>query len=415
MENIREQKPIRFPSLKEFQQPARKLVMMACEKVRVGHLVIHEGKSSYSFGEPADKASVHATIHVHDSSAYSAFLANGTIGSAEAFMNREWTSPDLLSVIRLMVLNLEWLQKMNQGRSLPLKALLKFNQLISANTRSGSKKNIGAHYDLGNDFFKLFLDESMMYSSALYAHPSQSLEEAAVNKLEAICQKLELTASDHLLEIGTGWGGMAIYAAQHYGCTVTTTTISKEQHAYALERVKSLGLGNKIKVVLQDYRDLSGSFDKIVSIEMIEAVGHQYYSAYFKQCSALLNDNGLMLIQAITIPDNRYESARKSTDFIKKMIFPGGCLPSNAVLARHIARDTDMQMVALEDITQHYAQTLADWCARFHNNLAEIKAQGYSDSFCRMWDFYLRYCEGGFRERVIGTVQLLLAKPSYRP
>jgi len=251
----------------------------------------------------------------------------------------------------------------------------------------------------------------MMYSSAIFPDESSTLEQAASYKLEHICQRLQLTESDHLLEIGTGWGGMAIYAAKHFSCRVTTTTISKEQYAHTLTQVKAEGLEDKITVLLDDYRDLEGEFDKLVSIEMIEAVGYQYYEQYFSTCSQLLKDDGLMLIQAITVPDQRYETTKKSTDFIQRYIFPGGELPCLSVIANHITKHTNMQIVGIEDITLDYAKTLAMWRHRFFDKLDHVKAQGFDDVFIRMWDFYLSYCEGGFRERTISTVQALMAKP----
>ena len=285
---------------------------------------------------------------------------------------------------------------------------------FNANTRDGSRKNISAHYDLGNEFFELFLDPTMMYSAAMYPGKEATLEQAAVHKLDRMCQKLELGPGDHLLEIGTGWGGMAIHAAKHYGCHVTTTTISKEQFDYAKARVEAEGLSDQITLLLEDYRDLSGQYDKLVSIEMIEAVGHEYYDSYFSKCSELLKPEGLMAIQAITIADQRYDYARKSVDFIQRYIFPGGCLPSNAIIADKVANKTDMQIVNIEDITEHYADTLQDWRQRFFDQLEAVRKQGFDDVFCRMWDFYLAYCEGGFRERAISTGQFVMAKPSYR-
>jgi cyclopropane-fatty-acyl-phospholipid synthase len=291
---------------------------------------------------------------------------------------------------------------------------LKLAHSLNRNTRKGSRKNIAAHYDLGNDFFHLFLDPTMMYSAAVFDTSEATLEDASQAKLNEICLQLELTPDDHLVEIGTGWGGMAIHAATHYGCRVTTTTISREQYEYARQRVAELGLTDRITVLCEDYRNLTGQFDKLVSVEMIEAVGHQFYGNYFARCSALLKPSGKMVIQAITISDQRYRQARDTVDFIKRFIFPGGCLPSLAVIADHIARDTDMQIVHLRDITQDYARTLACWRERFTEQLEAVRRMGFDDHFIRMWEFYLCYCEGGFRERIIGTVQLSFAKPGYR-
>jgi cyclopropane-fatty-acyl-phospholipid synthase len=290
----------------------------------------------------------------------------------------------------------------------------KIMHLFNRNTRSGSRKNISAHYDIGNELFKLFLDDTMMYSSAYYEKADMSLDEAAVAKLDLVCRKLELDSTDHLLEIGTGWGGLAIHAARNYDCKVTTTTISDEQYRLAVEKVRQQGLDHKIKVVKQDYRDLSGQFDKLVSIEMIEAIGHQYMSTYFKKCSSLLKPDGMMLIQAITIRDQFYKSALKDVDFIKKFIFPGGFLPSVTAMSEVISKVSDMKIFHLQDIGPHYARTLSHWRERFFNKLDEIRDLGYSDEFIRLWEYYFCYCEGGFIERDIGTVQMLLAKPGNR-
>ncbi|MGB2271426.1 MAG: class I SAM-dependent methyltransferase, partial [Pseudomonadales bacterium] len=277
-----------------------------------------------------------------------------------------------------------------------------------------AQKNISAHYDLGNDFFSLFLDQSMMYSSAVFNDESASLYDASTAKLETICQQLKLNANDHLLEIGTGWGSMAIYAAQNFGCRVTTTTISKEQYDYALDRVTALGLNDKVTVLMEDYRKLTGRYDKLVSIEMIEAVGRQYFSEYFGRCADLLKPDGLMLIQAITIADQRYEKATRAVDFIQRYIFPGGCLPSVNIIGHHVASDTDMMIVSLRDIGRDYALTLERWREQFMDKLEAVRSQGFDERFIRMWEYYLCYCEGGFRERAISTVQVVMAKPEYR-
>ena len=316
---------------------------------------------------------------------------------------------------RLFSANMAAMESMQASQHWYTRLALRIAHTLNRNTHEGSKRNISAHYDLGNDFFRLFLDATMMYSSALFASPETPLETAAVDKLDEICRQLELRPGDHLLEIGTGWGGMAIHAATHYGCRVTTTTISREQFEYASKRVHELGLEDRITLLCEDYRALSGEYDKLVSIEMIEAVGHDFYSSYFQCCSKLLKADGKMVIQAITISDQRYDRARRSVDYIKRYIFPGGCLPSLAVIAGHLAQDTDMQMVHLRDITQDYAQTLRLWRQRFLDRLEDVRAMGFDDRFIRMWEFYLSYCEGGFRERIIGTAQLAFAKPGYRP
>ncbi|MDP6187636.1 MAG: cyclopropane-fatty-acyl-phospholipid synthase family protein, partial [Pseudomonadales bacterium] len=292
---------------------------------------------------------------------------------------------------------------------------LKISHWARRNTTDRSRENISAHYDLGNDFFSLFLDPSMMYSSAVYPTPDSDLATAAQHKLRLICEDLELTPEDHLVEIGTGWGGMAIFAAEHYGCRVTTTTISREQFDYTVAAVADKGLQDRITVLFDDYRDLRGRFDKLVSIEMIEAVGHQFYDTYFATVSRLLKPHGKAVIQAITMTEQRYEQARDSVDFIKRYIFPGGCLPSLTVISDALARMTDMQMSHLRDITEDYADTLNAWHEGFLEKLDQVRAKGFDDRFINMWRYYLSYCEGGFRERIIGTYQITMTKPGYRP
>jgi cyclopropane-fatty-acyl-phospholipid synthase len=285
---------------------------------------------------------------------------------------------------------------------------------LNSNTTEGSRKNIAAHYDLGNDFFALFLDETLMYSSAIFNQHTSTLKDASELKLKTICEKLDLQATDHVIEIGTGWGGFAIYAAMHYGCKVTTTTISQQQYALAKSRVTAAGLQDKITLLLDDYRHLSGQFDKLVSIEMIEAVGHRFYDTYFAKISALLKPDGLALIQAITIQDQRYESAKKSVDFIQRYIFPGSCIPSNTAMLNSITRNSDLRLFDLEDIGPHYATTLKRWRENFFDKIEAVRKLGYSEEFIKMWEFYLCYCEGGFAERALGDVHLLLAKPDNR-
>lgn len=393
---------------------AREAMFKLFAKFEVGSLTVHEGPKSYHFGNSDDLNGPHGEAHIHSPSLYSQMMAGGTLGAGEAYIQGHWTSPDLVEVTRVFCANMGVMQRMEDQQSWMAKAALSIAHRLNRNTQKGSKDNIAAHYDLGNDFFKLFLDPTMMYSSALFSDKAMSLEEASEAKLEEMCQRLELKESDHLLEIGTGWGGMAVHAAKHYGCHVTTTTISQEQYDYACARVKREGLEDKITLLCEDYRNLTGVYDKLVSIEMIEAVGHQFYKNYFETCSSLLNDNGKMVIQAITMADQRYEAARDSVDYIKRYVFPGGCLPSVAVIADHIAADTDMQIVHLRDITQDYAITLSHWRDRFFARLDEVQGMGFDQQFIKMWEFYLCYCEGGFRERIISTVQLGFAKPGYR-
>ena len=393
---------------------ARSMLVRVLSGLQFGSLTIHEGEHTEHFGQPDSSEGIHAVVSVHDAAIYQAVLNGGVIGSGEAYMQGYWTSPDLVDVIRLFSANMATMDSMDAGSSRVRQWLLRIFQRVNINSLSGSRRNISAHYDLGNEFFNLFLDPTMMYSAAVYPSADASLEQASLHKLDLLCQQLELKAEDHLLEIGTGWGCMAIFAAQKYGCRVTTTTISQEQYKHASDQVRELGLEDQITLLCEDYRKLEGQYDKIVSIEMIEAVGHEYYAEYFRRCSDLLAPGGKFALQAITVQDQRYAAARDSVDFIKRYIFPGGCLPSVEVISKHIAKDTDMQIVHLKDITLDYARTLEEWRRRFMAAREEVRAQGFDDIFERMWEFYLCYCEGGFRERIIGTVQMTFAKPGYR-
>ena len=391
---------------------AKKLFLQWLSGIEIGHLRVEDGSAVYSFGQPIEIAQLSATITINDPIAYRDVISNSLVGAGESYMRGAWVSPDLVMVVRVFAANLNSMSQTQTWRS-SLNRIVSgfFHRLFRVNSKENARLNIAAHYDLGNDFFDLFLDSSMMYSSAIFPKQDINLEQAAEYKLEHICQRLQLTNTDHLVEIGSGWGGMAVYAAKHYGCRVTTTTISKEQHAYACERVAAEGLQDLITVRLDDYRDLEGTFDKLVSIEMIEAVGHQYYARYFETCSRLLKDDGLMLIQAITLPDQRYHQTLNSVDFIQRYIFPGGELPCVDVLSQNIKHRTDMQIVGVDDITADYAITLKHWRERFLDRLPEVKQQGFDEVFIRMWEFYLAYCEGGFAERSISTIQVLAAKP----
>jgi len=382
--------------------------------LRHGRITVLEGGMRLEYGAPSSRCPLEATVEVRDPRFWSELAFGGSIGAGEAYMEGYWSADDLTALVRILLANPEVLDGMETGLARLSAPLQKALHWLNRSTRAGARRNIAAHYDLGNDFFALFLDPTMMYSCAIFAHPEMTLEEAQILRLERVCRKLDLKPSDHLLEIGTGWGGMAIYAAQRTGCRVTTTTISREQYGLARERVAAAGLENRITVLLEDYRDLQGRYDKLVSLEMIEAVGHQFFDAYFAQCGKLLKDDGLMLLQAITIADQRYEAARRSVDFIQRHIFPGGALPSVTKMLQSITAHTDMKLVDLEDIGPHYATTLRRWRESFVARLDEVRALGYPERFIRMWEFYLCYCEGGFEERAIGDVQMLLAKPGNR-
>ena len=355
-----------------------------------------------------------ARIEVLDMSFYRQVALGGSIGAAESYMDQYWQANDLCRVIQIFVRNRDLLNSMESGLAILANQLLKVWHFSNRNSQQGSRRNIAAHYDLGNELFALFLDQHSMYSSATFYHPDLSLEDASTAKLERICQKLHLQPDDHILEIGTGWGGFAIYAAKNYGCHITTTTISKEQYQAAQQRVIDAGVADRVTILMEDYRDLQGRYDKLVSIEMIEAVGHHYLDTYLKQCAALLKPNGLALIQAITIEDSYYYQALKSVDFIKRYIFPGSFIPCVSAIVASAARSTDLRLINLEDQGESYALTLNHWRKRFLAALDQVRAQGYNEEFIRMWEFYLCYCEGGFKEKSISNVQLLFAKPSNR-
>jgi len=393
------------------QNLARDLVTSRLKKLSYGRLKVIEDQSIKEFG---NNNGLSVTIHVHDPRFYGEMAFGGSIGAGEAYMLGYWSSDNLTNLIRLMVLNQDVMDDLEGGMAWLAKPLLKSLHWMNRNTQDGSRRNIAAHYDLGNDMFQLFLDPTMMYSSAIFDTPEMTLEQASISKLDHICRKLKLSPADHVVEIGTGWGGFAIHAASHYGCDVTTTTISKAQFELATARIRQAGLEHKVTVLLSDYRDLQGQFDKLVSIEMIEAVGHAFYDTYFAKCASLLKSDGMALIQAITIADQRYESAKNSVDFIQRYIFPGSCIPSVTALINSVTRASDMRLYNLEDIGPHYARTLAEWRIRFFDNIEKVRALGYPEEFIRMWEFYLCYCEGGFEERALGDVHLLLVKPGNR-
>ena len=391
----------------------RRGVMRQLGQLKNGHLVVIENCERLMFGDCG--AGLVGEVQIHDTSVWGMIASNGSIGAGEAFIHGYWSSPDLTKVVRVLVSNMQVLDAMEGGLARLGRPLIRGLHWVNRNTRKGSQKNIAAHYDLGNEMFEQFLDPTMMYSAAQFLTADDTLEQAQLNKLERICQKLDLKPEDHLLEIGTGWGSMALFAAQYYGCKVTTTTLSKEQFDYTQARVEALGLQDQVTLLLEDYRDLTGQYDKLVSIEMIEAVGHHFLSSYFKQCSHLLKPRGLMLLQAITIREQRYEQAKSSVDFIQRYIFPGGALPSVQKMLEIVGKDTDMNMMHMEDFGLHYAKTLRLWHENFRRAHGRLTELGYDEYFLRLWEFYLCYCEGGFLERSIGTAQLLLAKPQAMP
>jgi cyclopropane-fatty-acyl-phospholipid synthase len=388
----------------------RSLVMGVFAKFSYGQLEVVEGKNHSYFPENVTDASINGKIHIHDISVYRDFVKGGSIGAAEAFIEGKWSSPNLTNVIRIFAKAQQQTDSLEANKSWSSKLKNTVSHWQNRNTQSGSKRNILAHYDLGNELYTRFLDPDMMYSSAIYPHESASLDEAQQHKLATICQRLSLNADDHLLEIGTGWGGLAIYAAQNYGCHVTTTTISDAQYAFAQSRIEKLGLGDKITLLKKDYRDLNGSFDKVVSIEMIEAVGYDFLPSFFKQCNDRLKEGGKLLIQSITIADQRFKYYKSNVDFIQRYIFPGGFLPSVNVLSQHLTDHSEMVIESLDDIGLDYAKTLAHWRDNFLVSWSTLSTLGYDETFKRLWLYYFAYCEGAFLERSTSTVHLVARK-----
>jgi cyclopropane-fatty-acyl-phospholipid synthase len=397
------------------QRRARQLVLSILKKLKRGQLYLLEGEEKICFGQPSEAGDLNATVTVKHPDFYRRILLGGSIGSAEAYMQGLWQTDDLTVLVRILILNQAVLRNIDSRWTRLRSPAHKAFHALRRDTRKGSRANIAAHYDLGNDFYALFLDETLTYSCAYFEADHSSLKEASLAKYDRVCRKLALGPSDHVLEIGTGWGGFALHAAEKYGCRVTTTTISKQQHSLARERIEAAGLGCRITLLFEDYRDLEGRYDKLVSIEMIEAVGHQYLETFFRCCAARLKPDGMMLLQAITITDRAFERQKRSVDFIKRYIFPGSCIPSIGAISRAVAKGTDLKIDHLEDITPHYAKTLRRWRRRFFENIDAIRAMGFSDAFVRMWHYYFCYCEAGFEERYLGDVQLRLVKPECRP
>jgi cyclopropane-fatty-acyl-phospholipid synthase len=388
---------------------ARTLAGAALHRVERGRLLVREGHRQLAFGSGSPEASV----EIHSPRAW-ALLLRGSRGLAEAYARGLWDSPDLTAVIRLAARNAHRFDRLRRGLA-PLRAPAQHLRAFTRRaTRARSRREIAAHYDLGNELFAQMLDPTMMYSCALFERPEMTLAEASLAKLERVCAKLELGPRDHVLEIGSGWGGFALHAAATRGCRVTTTTISREQYDYARARVQRAGLQERVTVLCQDYRDLRGRYDKLVSIEMVEAVGWRALGGFFARCSRLLEPHGAMLLQAITIDDAAYEAEKAARSFINTYIFPGGCLPSQQIIARRLASHTDLRTLAVEDITPHYVETLRRWRANFERAAQRLAELGYDERFRRLWRLYLCYCEAGFAERRIQDVQLLLAKPRHR-
>jgi cyclopropane-fatty-acyl-phospholipid synthase len=400
------------PPLSFLDQATRELFLRRLQSLSGGWLRVRDPLGDSRCGD-AD-APLHVRVEIRDPRFYRRVLLGGSLGAAESLIDGDWHCDDLTSLVRLFIRNLDLTDHWDAGLGAIRALAARIGHAFRRNTHRGSLRNIRAHYDLGNDFYQLMLDETLSYSCGFFERPETTLHEASLAKLRLVCDKLNLQPSDHLLEIGGGWGGLAIFAAENYGCRVTTTTISQEQFDLATGRVGERGLSDRVTILKQDYRDLRGSFDKLVSIEMIEAVGHEYFGTFFRQCASLLRPGGQMLMQAITIKEQRYREHLRRVDFIRKYIFPGGCLPSVLALGQAAASASDLQFHHLEDITAHYVRTLQHWRQRFQANLDGVRTLGYSEPFIRMWNYYLCYCEAAFAERQIQTVQLMFAKAGWQ-
>ena len=387
----------------------RGAVHRALANIESGTVVVSEpeGDSAFGAGEPVARLSVRSPAF------YRSLVFGGSAGAGGSYMDGHWDCDDLTALVRIMARNRRALDGLDGRAAAPAALVAALGHAMRRNSPKGSRRNIEAHYDLGDELFRLFLDDRMMYSSAVYDTGQETLDQASEAKLLRLCRKLDLQPGDHLLEIGTGWGGLAAFAAERFGCRVTTATISKAQHQHALALVAARGLESRVEVLLTDYRALSGRYDKLVSVEMVEAVGHQYLDAYFRTCARLLRPEGLMAMQAIVIRDASYRRALRRTDFIKRYIFPGAFMPSNSVLAA-AAGAADLTLVNLEDFGGDYALTLRDWRRRLDANRSQAAEAGFDERFLRMWRFYFAYCEGGFLERAISDVQMLFAMPGYR-
>lgn len=390
---------------------ARRLVLRQLAHLRSGELVLLQPDGSCLLGQPGE---FRVVLRVHRPQFFWKALWGGSLAVAESYLDGDWDCDDLTSLFRLFARDSQTTLNLDRGLAMFVRMLHRVYHLWRDNTRSGSRKNIAAHYDLGNELFALMLDETWAYSSGIFSSSSSSLEAASVEKFDRVCRKLQLQPNDHLLEIGTGWGGFAVHAVLRYGCRVTTTTISRQQFEVARQRIEAAGLSDRITLLQQDYRDLQGQYDKLASIEMIEAVGHRHLPTFFAQCSRLLKPQGTMVLQAILMPEQRYEDYLKSVDFIQRYIFPGGCLPSVGSILEAVARRTDLHLVHAEDFAPHYAQTLREWRGRFEERLSEVLRLGYDERFVRLWRYYLCYCEAAFEERCTRVMQLQFDKPACR-
>lgn len=391
---------------------ARSIALRLLRHARGGTLLLREADGTeHRFGDPDAPHALHAEMHLHDADVWTSLL-RGSLGIGDSYADGRWSSPDLVTLVALGARNMPAFDRL-RSRLRPLLVPVQRVTNGARNTVARARHQIAAHYDLSNDFFALFLDPTMSYSSAVFDPPTLGLQAAQIAKLDRLCRKLRLEPGMRLLEIGTGWGALAIHAARHYGVHVTTVTISREQHALAQQRIAAAGLDDRIDLRLQDYRDVRGTYDRIVSVEMIEAVGWRDFPTFFAQCDARLSPDGLAAIQAIVIDDRAYEAEKRGRSFINVRIFPGGCLPSSAQIATCVAQRTRWRALSSEDLTPHYAETLRRWRAAYHAALPAVAELGYDERFRRLWDLYLAYCQAGFQERRIRLVQDVWAGPEH--
>ena len=399
------------PRLPWWDRFPRRSVTHALSGIQSGSIALHDHGRELVLGEGTE---LQAQLHVHRTRFFRRAFLGGSLAAAESYIDGDWDCSDLTTFFRIFARDQAAASRLDRGVASVVRQFHRCYHWWRRNSRGGSRKNIESHYDLGNDFFQLWLDDTMAYSCGLFRDESSSLRAASVEKFDRICRRLNLSAGDEVIEIGSGWGGFAIHAAQNYGCRVTTTTISREQFELAKQRIEEAGLSDRVTILAADYRDLSGHFDKLVSIEMVEAVGHQYLDEYFKKCSQLLRPNGACLIQAIVMPDRGYQRYLRSVDFIQRYVFPGGCLPSLGAMLASVARVTDMRLAEALDFAPHYSRTLRAWRDAFMEELPAVRRLGYSDDFIRMWTYYLCYCEAAFEESSIGLLQMVFAKPQYK-
>ncbi|WP_084813505.1 SAM-dependent methyltransferase [Desulfogranum japonicum] len=386
----------------------RNIFFKMLSRLEYGQIIIEDQGNQWKFGK---EYQLSARIIINDPAAYRKIVFGGSIGAGEAYVNGLWDADDLTNLVQIMARNMFLVDKMEQGFAWLLRPVDFIQHFLNGNSKRKAKQNILAHYDLGNELYEAFLDHTLLYSSAIYPTAESSLEEAQQHKLAVLCDRLDLKPGDSVLEIGTGWGGFALYAAEHYDCHITTTTISDAQYEEASRRVADAGLENRVTLLQQDYRDLTGQYDKLVSVEMIEAVGHRFLPGFFKKCGELLRPGGTMVLQAITIRDQKYNQYRRGVDFIQRYVFPGGCLPSISRMVELLATETDMVVRKIDDFGHDYARTLEDWLQRFRETYPELRKKGYDETFKRLWEFYLCYCRGGFLEQTISVAHVVATRP----